>query len=50
MNGIKRLGNIYLENEGGNFGGNAYDPSGLCPTIKFWVVETDNLSLLKNIL
>lgn len=33
MNGIKRLGNIYFENEGGNFGGNAYDPSGLCPTI-----------------
>lgn len=30
---IKRLGNIYRENEGGNFGGNAYDPSGLCPTI-----------------
>jgi DNA (cytosine-5)-methyltransferase 1 len=33
MNEIKRLGNIYRENEGGNFGGNTYDPSGLCPTI-----------------
>lgn len=33
MNNIKRLGNIYREKEGGNFGGNAYDPSGLCPTI-----------------
>lgn len=33
MNEIKRLGNIYRENEGGNFGGNTYNPSGLCPTI-----------------
>lgn len=33
MNEIKRLGNIYRENEGGNFGGNTYNPNGLCPTI-----------------